>query len=409
MTAIPTLLDPAVIQDPSELYRRLLAEAPVWRIPDTTMFVISAWDLVVEAVGRPEDLSSNLEVLLYTGEDGRPALFDMTPLGENVHTLATADPPDHTVHRKVVFPSLVERRMTELEPTTRRLATEMLDRVLEDDRRGASHVEWVGALASRLPLAVLARLMGFAGPDLDALVEWSLDGAAMLAGTCTLSEMATLAERAAEAGAYLAGEVAAAPPDPEVGIVGAVRKGMDDGLLGPEEAVSALLILLGAGGESTGALIGNAVRLLAEQQQVQERLRADPELIPAFVEEVMRLESPFRGHYRMARRPTSIGGVTIPAGSPVLLCWAAANRDPAQFDEPEVLRLDRAHPRGHLGFGRGLHFCVGAPLARMEARVAIDLLLTRSRRFTLDPASPPAYVHSMFVRRHEHLALLVEP
>ena len=409
MRAFPNLLDPSVIQDPSELYRRLLVEAPVWRIPDTTMYVISPWDLVVEAVGRTEDLSSNLEVLLYTGDDGRPALFDMVALGANISTLATADPPEHTVHRKVVFPTLVERRMTGLEPTARELATEMLGRALPAGVGGPIQIEWVSALASRLPLAVLSLLMGFSGPDLDALVEWSLDGAAMLAGTCTLTDMAMLAERAAKAGAYLAEELAAAPGDPEVGIIGAVKKGMDDGVLAPDEAVSTLIILLGAGGESTGALVGNAVRLLAEHPDLQDRLRADPSLIPAFVEEALRLESPFRGHYRMARRTTEIGGETIPAGSPVLLLWGAANRDPAQFDDPDELRLDRAHPRGHLAFGRGLHFCVGAPLARMEARVAIELLLTRSSRFVLDPARPPAYVNSMFVRRHEHLDLLVDP
>lgn len=406
-TGLPDLLDPAVIQDPTELYRRLLTEAPVWQVPGTSMYVIASWDLVVEAVGRTEELSSNLEQLLYTGADGRPALYDMAPLGANIQTLATADPPQHTIHRKVVFPALVERRMTGLEPTTRDLGTEMLDDALEvDDGRS---IEWVGSVASRLPLAVLAQLMGFAGPDLDSLVAWSLDGAAILAGTCTADDMVVLTERSATAGMYLAEELMAAPPDPEAGIIGGVRRGLDDGVLTFEEAVSTLLILLAAGGESTGALIGNAVRLLAEHPDVQSRLRAESSLVPTFVEEALRLDSPFRGHYRIARRPTEIGGVTIPAGSPVLLLWAAANRDPTQFDDPEELRLDREHPRGHVGFGRGLHFCIGAPLARMEARVVLELLLSRTRAFTLDPATPPAYVNSMFVRRHEHLDLLVEP
>lgn len=407
MTPFPHILDPAVIQDPSELYRRLLAEAPVWRIPDTTMYVISPWDLVVEAVGRTEELSSNLEQLLYTGDDGRAALWDMAPLGANIQTLATADPPQHTIHRKLVFPALVERRMTGLEPTTRDLGTEMLDAALAAG--GDTSIEWVGTVASRLPLAVLAQLMGFSGPDLDSMVAWSLDGAAILAGTCTADDMTALTERSAAAGMYLAEELMSAPPDPEVGIIGGVRQGLDDGILSFEEAVGTLIILLAAGGESTGALIGNAVRLLAEHPDVQARLRAEPDLVPTFVEEALRLESPFRGHYRMARRPVEIGGVTIPEGAPVLLLWAAANRDPAHFDDPEVLRLDREHPRGHVGFGRGLHFCVGAPLARMEARVALELLLDRTKAFRLDLGAPPAYVDSMFVRRHQHLHLLVEP
>lgn len=398
------LLDPATIQDPYDLYRWLLAEAPVWKVPDSTLYLVSSWKRVTEAVARTEDFSSNLDLLLYTGDDGRPAMFDMTHLGANIRTLATADPPVHTAHRKVVFPKLVERQMTALEPTAREIAGRLLDRVLP-----AQCVEWTSAVAEPLPVVVLSDLMGFVDPDLDQLLGWALDGAGLLAGTGTLEQMALLSERAAESAAYLAKELDAAAPDPAAGIVGAVRRGVDDGALTPEEAVSTLVILLGAGGESTGALIGNAVRLLAEHHHLQDVLRADRSRIPVFVEEVLRFESPFRGHYRMARRDSDLGGATITSGSLVYLVWAAANRDPAEFENPDELRMDRPTPRGHIGFGRGIHFCVGAPLARMEARIAIDLLLDRTRRFTLDPDRPPTYVPSIFVRRHEHLDLLVEP
>ena len=402
-TTAADLLDPAVIQDPYDLYRWLLAESPVWNTPDTKLSLVSSWEHVTEAVARPDDFSSNLELLLYTGDDGRPAMFDMSHLGSNIRTLATADPPVHTAHRKVVFPNLVERQMTELEPTAREIARRLLGRVLP-----AQHVEWTSAVAEPLPVAVLSELMGFVDPDLDDLLGWALDGAGLLAGTCTLEQMAFLSERAGESAAYLAQELGAASPDPAAGIVGAVRRGVDDGKLTPEEAVSTLVILLGAGGESTGALVGNSVRVLAEHQDIQSALRADPSKIPVFVEEVLRFESPFRGHYRMARRDAELGGVTIPAGSLVYLLWAAANRDPAEFDDPDTFRLDRPTPRGHLGFGRGIHFCVGAPLARMEARIAVEMLLDRTHTFTLDADRPPAYVPGIFVRRHEHLDLVVE-
>jgi cytochrome P450 len=396
------LLDPTTIQDPYPLYRWLLAEAPVWNVPDTSLYLVSSWELVTQALTRPDDLSSNLDLLLYTGADGRPAMFDMSHLGSNIRTLATADPPIHTAHRKVVFPTLVERQMTALEPTARTIAGDLFDRVLPSD-----HIEWTSAVAEPLPVAVLAELMGFRQYDRDQLVGWALDGAGLLAGTCTPDEMAHLTERAGEAGAYLAGELEEAPADPAAGIVGAVKRGVVDGKLTPAEAVSTLVILLGAGGESTGALIGNSVRMLAERPDAQQALRDDPALVPPFIEEVLRVESPFRGHYRMARRDTVLGDATIPAGSLVYLVWAAANRDPAEFDDPDEFRLDRPHSRGHLGFGRGIHFCVGAPLARMEARIAIETLLARTSNVSLDPDRPPAYVPSIFVRRHAHLDLLL--
>jgi cytochrome P450 family 144 len=400
-TAAHDLLDPATIQDPYELYRWMVAEAPVWNVPATTMYLVASWELVTEAVSRTEELSSNLDALLYTDGDGRPAVFDMTHLGTNISTLATADPPVHTAHRKVVFPNLVERQMTALEPTARQMAGELFDRMPSRE-----HVEWTKAIAEPLPVAVLAKLMGFEHYDPDELVGWALDGAQLLAGTCSPEDMAHLGERAGQAAVYLAGELEAAPADPAAGIVGAVKGGVAEGKLTPEEAVSTLIILLGAGGESTAALIGNSVRMLAERSELQQVLRDDPARVPAFLEEVLRLESPFRGHYRTARRDTTLGGVTIPEGSLVYLLWAAANRDPAAFDDPDELRLDRPHVRGHLGFGRGIHFCVGAPLARMEARVAIETLLERTRSFVLDPGRPPAYVSSIFVRRHEHLDLI---
>ena len=397
------LLDPVTIQDPYPFYRWLVTNAPVWNVPDTTMYLVSSWELVTESVGRTSELSSNLEQLLFTGADGRPAMFDMGLLGSNIRTLATADPPDHSAHRKVVFPTLVERQMTELEPSARALAAALLDRALPE-----GHVEWTSAVANRLPMSVLSELMGFTDPDLDQLTGWALDGAGLLAGTCTPDDMAYLTQRAGEAGAYLAEELDRAPADPTAGIVGAVKRGLQEQRLTPEEAVSTLIILLGAGGESTSALLGNSVRILAERPDLQQALRNDPKRIQPFLEEVLRLESPFRGHYRIARDDTHLGDATIPGGSLVMLMWAAANRDPAEFPDPDDVRLDRPMPRGHLGFGRGIHFCVGAPLARMEARNVIEELLSRTRHFELDPDQPPAYVSSMFVRRHSHLDLLTD-
>jgi cytochrome P450 len=166
-----------------------------------------------------------------------------------------------------------------------------------------------------------------------------------------------------------------------------------------------LVQLVGAGGESTAGLIGNAARILAERSDLQVQLRASPELIPAFLEEVLRVESPFRGHYRLVRRSCRLGDATLAEGDHLVLHWGA---DTAEFADADQIILGREGSRVHLAFGRGLHFCVGAPLARLEARVAIATLLSHTRCFGIDPDAAPVWVPSIFVRRHASLHLKLD-
>jgi cytochrome P450 len=170
------------------------------------------------------------------------------------------------------------------------------------------------------------------------------------------------------------------------------------------------LQLVIAGSDSTGNLIGNAVRLLAEHPELQARIRAEPALIPAYLEEVLRFESPFRGHFRVATRHTTLGGAEIHEGARLFLMWGSANRDPEVFDRPDDLVLGRPNVGEHFGFGWGVHRCVGAPLARLEARLALDLLLAATSHIApTRGAPPPEYVPSMLVRRLSHLHLDLDP
>ena len=137
-------------------------------------------------------------------------------------------------------------------------------------------------------------------------------------------------------------------------------------------------------------------------------LRRAPHLVPRFVEEIARLEPPFKFRYRAVRKPCRLGGVDLVPGDRLMLLWASANRDPAHVEDPDALRLDRRHPKQHLSFGRGSHFCIGAPLARLEARIVVEQLLSRTRRLSLRPDDPAVYTPSIFVRRLERLPLDVE-
>ena len=153
-------------------------------------------------------------------------------------------------------------------------------------------------------------------------------------------------------------------------------------------------------------IVAGVQHILAVMPELQNQLRRDSTLVVPFIEEVLRLESPFRYHLRHVARTSELCGVTIPAESTMLLFWGAANRDPAQYDRPDDVVLDRKAPRHHLGFGRGIHLCVGAPLARLEAHVILTQLLQRTTHFALDPDSLPQRVNSLMVRRFSSLPLV---
>jgi cytochrome P450 family 144 len=170
-------------------------------------------------------------------------------------------------------------------------------------------------------------------------------------------------------------------------------------------ALTMMLTLFGAGGESTSSLLGSTVWILAERPDVQRAVRDDQRLLGAFIEETLRYEPPFRGHYRHVRNATTLSGVALPADSHLLLLWGAANRDPEHFDEPDEFRLDRPSAKNHLTFGKGAHFCVGAALARLEARIVLTHLLDATT--WIDAADVGEWLPSILVRRLKSLQLSV--
>ena len=144
--------------------------------------------------------------------------------------------------------------------------------------------------------------------------------------------------------------------------------------------------LFSAGGESTGSLLGSSAWILADRRDIQQQVRDEPELLAAFIEETLRYEPPFRGHYRHVVTDTTLGGVDLSAGTRLLLLWGAANRDPVQFEAPDEFRLDRPNILQHMAFGRGIHTCPGAPIARAEVRVSLERILDRMADIRLSEA-----------------------
>jgi cytochrome P450 family 144 len=392
------LLEPTVINDPYPFYRKLRSEAPVWEIPGTGVFTVSSFALLAEATGRVEDFSSNISCLLYRDDEGLPCRLSYGDAG--VQALATADPPAHALHRNTVFPELVAKRMAELEPDVLDLANDCLTEALTIET-----VEFMSAIGNVVPITMISRLIGFHDSNLDQLLGAAFDSTAMLGSTLPYEELIEHIGRTSEIQIWIADQLAAAMKHPGDDLLGAVARGANEGVFTELAATVVLHTLLSAGGESTTSLLGNAVRILAEQPDLQEHLRRNPEQISKFVEEALRLESPFRYLMRFVPDATTLGDVEIPGGATVLLLWGAANRDADEFERPDEVDLERRAPRHHVSFGRGIHYCVGAPLARVEARIVLTALLQRTKKITLDPDHPARWVNSLMVRRHERLPL----
>ncbi|CAM2918813.1 cytochrome P450 [Prescottella defluvii] len=390
------------LDDPYSLYRDLRTHAPVHRIPGTDFHLVSSWALVTEALGRPEHFSSNLTGALVQQPDGPPVTFDMDGGGRAVHVLATADDPTHAAHRTLVLATLAKRIRT-LGPSVRALVDELWDTGLGPD--GA--FEWAGDMADTLPLRLVASLIGLPQSDVPRLLSWAYDSTELLGGVVTGDRLGELVTSAAELAGYLHTEFTAARSDPRTDLLGVLAHACNEGELTDDVAVLILVQLVGAGGESTAGLIANGARILATDPALQDRLRRDPSLIDPFLDEALRLESPFRGHHRNVVEDTTLGGVHLPAGSHLLLLWGAANRDPSAFENPDAVVLDRPNLKGHLAFGRGVHFCIGSALARMEALAALTALLERTTSFTIADGGA-RWVPSLFVRRHRSLPLRLE-
>lgn len=398
-------MDPAMffgtdaIQNPYPLYEQMRAASPVHRVGDSDFYAVCGWDAVVEAVARVEDFSSNLTAtVVFDSDTGSVEPYSMMPLGDPMHSLATADDPAHAVHRKILLPHLSARRVRVIEEFAEETAQRLLSESLVDGR-----IEWMSAVANRLPMMVVARLLGLPHDDVDTLIRLGFATTTLLDGLVTPAQLEAAGTAVMELSAYVLDHFDKAAADAQPGLMSDLAARCASGELDQPVALSMMLTLFSAAGESTASLLGSAAWILVSRPDIQEQVRAHPDLLGSFIEETLRYEPPFRGHYRHVRRDTALAGVELPADSHLLLMWGAANRDAAQFESPDEFRLDRGGAKGHVTFGKGAHFCVGAALARLEARVVLGIFLERTD--WIEAAEIGEWLPSILVRRLERLHL----
>ncbi|GAA2215003.1 cytochrome P450 [Nonomuraea monospora] len=318
------------------------------------------------------------------------------------------DPPEHGKLRKLVSSAFTRKVVADLEPRIAALTHELLDAARDRER-----FELVSDLAYPLPVIVIAELLGVPSGDRALFKRWA---DALFQSDAKVSVNRPSDEREAELQAvmkpwkemsdYLAGHAAQRRRQPRADLLTRLVEAEVDGeRLPDDQVVNFAILLLLAGHITTTMLLGNTVLCLDAYPEQQDRARADRASIPAVIEEALRLFTPFAALGRATTREVKLGGVTIPADQ-MVMCWlGAANRDPRQFPDPEAFDPHR-DPNPHLAFGRGIHFCLGAPLARLEGRIALNILLDRFERLRTDPDDPVLFIPTPTLTGVRRLALV---
>ena len=397
MTAVPAvglpdfqaLLDPALRADPYPAYRRWRMTTPIARPMDG-----------LPRAGPPRGLRGGAarHPVRARGGAAGPSRREHAggQHGRPVRGFLTLNPPDHTRLRGLVSKAFTRRTVERLAPRIEAITADLLGAV------GEGPVDLVETVATPLPVAVISELLGIPPADRDQMLAWSHAVARALDPDFLLPPGA--GERSARARAEFAGYlrelVAYRRREPGEDLLSALVRVRDEGdALTENELLATCVLLLIAGHETTVNLIGNGTLALLRNPDQLARLRSEPDLVERAVEELLRYDSPIQLTVRYAMRDAELGDVTVARGTRVLLLIGAANRDPAAFEDPDRLDVGRT-PSRHLAFGQGLHFCLGAPLARLEAQIVLRAL---TRRTALALAGEPSWKDNLLLRGPSHL------
>jgi len=391
--------DASLLEDPYPYFERLRATCPVLPLPHHGVVAVTGYEEAGEVYRDSATFSSCNSVIgpfatfpvPLEGDDVSAIIDqhrDQLPMNEH---MVTMDPPDHTRERALVMRLITSKRLKENEAFMSRLADQLLDEFVADGR-----CEFISAYSQPFAMLVVADLLGVPEEDHQRFREGF--GLSQVPGELGAGEesqmglnaLAWLDEWFTE---YI--EDRRRQPRKDVLTDLALATYPDGTMPDVTSVVRTATFLFAAGQETTARLLAVALKYLAEYPELQDELRARSELIPGFIEEALRIESPVKADFRLARRFTTIGGVDIPAGTPVMLLNGAANRDPRRFENPSEFHVERPNARAHMAFGRGAHTCPGGPLARAEGRVSLDRILDRMRdiRLAEDHHGPPGARH----------------
>jgi cytochrome P450 len=355
--------DPLVFyEDPYPIYRLLRDSGAVYQSEERGVWVLSRYR-EVQAAARDWQTYSNAE-----GVD-----IDDFRIGPG--SFLELDPPRHDELRKLVQPSFAPARIKPLEEGVHRKVDELLTPLVESGGGDLST-----DFARRLPLALICDLLGIPAADHDAIDEWFTGMMERVPGQVEAPAQAE--EAASSLRAYIGEAVAERHRRPRDDLLTRLASAEAAGEVSPQEVGGMVVLLLIAGIHTTSSLIATSLLVLEPLAEKRALLRSEPERIPAAIEELLRYDAPIQWLVRVTTRDVEVEDVVIPGGAKTILLWGSANRDERRFEDPDTLDFDRPRAR-HLAFGEGIHFCLGAPLARMEARLAFEAFFARVSDYSL--------------------------
>jgi cytochrome P450 len=374
-------LDPDYLADPYPYYARFRREAPVFYAPKIDFWVVSRYEDIRRIVSDPETFS-NARVQEPLHPLTPEALEDLRSGVRVVPTTSTADPPLHKRTRKHAARAFSARRVAELEGRIREIANGLIDAMISDGR-----ADLVDRFAFPLPASVVFSLIGYPEEDTEMLKSWCSDRLKITWGRPLPEEQKATIEKMTSFFDYIEDFVRRRAEDLRDDYTSDLLRirAEDEENLSFDEVVSICYSLSFAGHETTTNLILNGLRQLLGQPGLWDELREDPSLIENAVEETLRRDTSVIAWRRSSTRPVEISGVEVPEGARLMLLLASANRDEGVFEDPDAFDICRKNANKHIAFSHGIHFCPGAPLARLEARIAFELLTQRLPDLRLSP------------------------
>jgi cytochrome P450 len=371
-------------------FARMRREAPVYVDPRSGVVSVFSYDDTQRVLSDYASFSSERGAENPTEEQALSA------------SLISSDPPRHRQLRNLVTQAFTPRAVAQMESRIAAIVAELLDQLCA---HGQTPADFIEEFAVPLPVTVIAELLGVPAERRVEFRRWS-DTVVSTGGAGGWQAAATAQREMASFFGQMIAQRRAEPRDDLISQL--VVAEIDGQRLTPVELIGFCILLLVAGNETTTNLLGNAILSFEEQPETWERLRAEPRLIPSAIEEVLRYLSPVQSMYRSARGEQRLGEVVTHPGQFIVAWIGSANRDEARFPDAERFDIVRS-PNRHLAFGQGIHFCLGAPLARLEGRIALEALLQRTRRAQVAPDARLEWVESTIVYGVKHLPVTIVP
>ena len=391
-------LDPAQMENPYPVLAAARHDAPVFFSPLFDSWMVTRYDDIVMVLKDPVRFSS--ADLLKPKIPLPPEVTAVLDQGMiEARGMFNSDPPDHTRLRNLISKAFTPQRIQQLEPRLRILAAEYVDSFIQDGQADVMH-----QFAFPLTGTLIAEMLGVPRADMAILKPWSDDWMAVQAGMLPLEQLVEAAYNCLKIQQYFINLVEERRSSPGDDLISALLQVQTDGEvpLSTEELATLPLHFLMAGHESTSNLIGNVVKLLLTHPAALQAVRNDVRVLPKVIEEVLRLDTPIPLQSRTTTTEVEINGVRIPKGARLALSAASANHDECQFADPTRFDMHRPQVEKHLSFGKGIHFCIGAALARAETRIAVEALL-RLPNLRLRSEHPLERLPSVLMRGYAHM------